>query len=815
MKITQYPAIRVPLLLLGIFLVIVSKGNTPQLEHLEYLFESGTEGYQCFRIPAIVTTTKGTILAFAEGRKKGCSDTGNIDLVMKRSEDQGKTWSELVVIRDDGENVCGNPAPVVDESTGTIHLLSTWNLGEDHEKEIIEGRSKDTRRVFVMKSGDDGVNWSEPREITPSVKLENWTWYATGPCHGIQLKKGPHKGRLLIPCDHIEAVSKKYFSHAIYSDDRGKTWKLGGTTPQDQVNECTVAELPDGRVMLNMRNYDRSKKSRKVSFSKDGGETWSDITTDHTLIEPICQASLLTVYPKDQAKPSLLFLNPADEDNRQKMTLRISKDDGASWAASLVLHEGPAAYSDMTQLPNGNLGCLFEAGQTNRYQGIVFREIRWLHIQKRSKFLLLDERIIEKTDNAELVVGSVVKNPANPLMKEDKPWEKRFDNLYGNVLFDEAEEIFKLWYSPFIVDSSSAGLTLLQRQRKYKPPINREMAICYATSKDGINWVKPNLGLVEYEGSRQNNIVWRGPHGAGLFVDTYETDPHRKYKMIFQGMAVSFSSDGIHWGESIPCSGVEVAGDTHNNALWTPTLQKYVGITRTWGNFGREVALIESDNFIDWTKEKVVLKGVDRVHQTYAMPVFYYGGVYLGLLAIHDQKSDRVWTELTWSPDVKRWYRISPGTPLIPNSEKVLDYDFGCVYASAYPIISDKEIVLYYGGSDWLHTSWRNGFLCQATMRPDGFAGYVQKSNERFSQVITKAVPYGGQKIRITADLDPGGYVKVYVLDINNRPIAESKKISETVTNQALELNGEVHMEEMKLKFEFSNSTIYSFSLKE
>ncbi|MEN8229510.1 MAG: sialidase family protein [Bacteroidota bacterium] len=356
--------------------------NTPVQKPLNYLFESGTEGYHTFRIPAIVTTTEGTVLAFAEGRKDGGSDTGDIDLVMKRSEDNGKTWSELLVIRDDGENVCGNPAPVVDKSRGTIHLLSTWNLGNDSEKEIIDGESKDTRRVFVMRSDDDGLTWSEPEEITSTVKREQWTWYATGPCHGIQLNVGAHRGRLLIPCDHIEAGSKKYFSHTIYSDDHGETWELGGTTPQDQVNECTVAELSDGRLMLNMRNYDRSQKSRKIAFSEDGGVTWSDIFADTTLIEPICQASLLLFSHEKEEKHTLLFLNPADENKRQMMTLRSSGDEGSTWRGSLVLHEGPSAYSDLTRLSNGNLGCLYEAGNSTPYQGIVFQEIPWQQLEK-------------------------------------------------------------------------------------------------------------------------------------------------------------------------------------------------------------------------------------------------------------------------------------------------------------------------------------------------------------------------------------------------------------------------------------------------
>ncbi len=372
------------LFLPGLALLLCFNGICQPQKQLNYLFESGTEGYQCFRIPAMVTSVQGTVLAFAEGRKKGCSDTGDIDLVMKYSKDQGKTWSQLTVIWDDGDKVCGNPAPVVDAATGTIHLLSTWNLGKDHEREIIDGTSQDTRRIFVMSSTDEGLSWSEPREITTSVKRENWTWYATGPCHGIQLKQGVHKGRLLIPCDHIEATTKKYYSHTIYSDDQGLTWELGGRTPQDQVNECTVAELSDGRVMLNMRNYDRTQKNRKVSFSMDGGLTWSDLVSDQTLIEPICQASMLMVSSGEEKTPTLLFLNPADKKSRQRICLRSSMDDGASWTGSLVLHEGSGAYSDLAQLPNGNIACLYEAGHSNPYQGIVFEVVSLLQIEGSS-----------------------------------------------------------------------------------------------------------------------------------------------------------------------------------------------------------------------------------------------------------------------------------------------------------------------------------------------------------------------------------------------------------------------------------------------
>jgi len=429
-----------------------------------------------------------------------------------------------------------------------------------------------------------------------------------------------------------------------------------------------------------------------------------------------------------------------------------------------------------------------------------------------SKYLLLDSRIIEKVTNARLEVGTVIKHAANPLFEEEKQWEMRFDNLYGNVIFDEEEQIYKCWYCPFIVDSSSTGMSIDERSRRYRPPGDREMAICYATSEDGVSWDKPELGLVEYKGSRQNNIVWRGPHGAGVFKDLQEEDPAKRYKVIFQGMSVSFSADGIHWAEKINVNGVDVAGDTHNNAFRAPSLNKYVGITRTWGpDFGREVARIESDDFINWTKEEVVLHGLDKDLQTYAMPVFYYGGVYLGLVAIHQQSTDRVWTELTWSPDTKTWHRIDAGNPLIPCSEKELDYDYGCVYPCAYPVFKDDEIQLYYGASDWLHFGWRNGSLALAKLRQDGFAGYVQIEEGSIGSISTKSIPYNGETISLTADVEEGGSVAVYVINDEGETIGTAA-VNNTVTGKELEFDSKIEKGSVQLKIKITRAKVYAFN---
>ncbi len=342
------------------------------------VFAAGESGYACFRIPAIIHLSADHLIAFAEGRRHGCSDTGDIDLVSKQSTDGGGTWSDLAVIWDDSVNTCGNPAPIFNQRTGKVHLLATWNLGSDHESEIIAQTSTDTRRVYVMESSDQGKSWSDAREITPDVKLPHWTWYATGPGSGLQKQRTPHRGRLIVACDHIEAESKKYFSHIIYSDDQGETWQLGGSSPKDQVNECEVAEIPGGILLLNMRNYDRTQKRRQIAVSRDGGATWDKQQYDSTLIEPICQASLQSYAFEDRS--ALLFSNPASEDRREKMTLRASEDWGISWAHRLVLHAGPAAYSDLVILEDGLIGCLFESGEESPYEQIVFARSQYLPV---------------------------------------------------------------------------------------------------------------------------------------------------------------------------------------------------------------------------------------------------------------------------------------------------------------------------------------------------------------------------------------------------------------------------------------------------
>jgi sialidase-1 len=304
------------------------------------VFVNQKDGYPLFRIPAIIETAAGGLLAFSEGRQN-ILDTGDIDIVMKRSLDNGQTWSALQVVFDNGSDTAGNPTPVLDRETGDILLPFCTNPADDQYN----------RRVFITRSADDGENWSAPVEITDSVKLPEWTWYATGPGRSIQLASG----RFVVPCDHRNAATGEARSHVIYSDD-GETWQIGGILGPD-TDESQVAQLADGSLLINMRDLS-SAKQRWIARSYDEGETWTESIHDTALPDPSCMGSLL------QTSAGLLFSNPASDSEllRQKMTVRLSLDGGETWAHSKVLRAGGAAYSALAATPDGKLGLLYENG---------------------------------------------------------------------------------------------------------------------------------------------------------------------------------------------------------------------------------------------------------------------------------------------------------------------------------------------------------------------------------------------------------------------------------------------------------------------
>jgi len=359
----------------GLFLILARAYGARRFMKQAVVYHATDGGYFTHRIPALLTTNKGTLLAFCEARSGSGSDSAPIDVVLRRSIDNGKTWTPAQVVVHFPDYTVGNPAPVEDRKTGVIWLLLTANPAGLTEKEIENGSPKGTRTVWVTYSRDDGASWAAAREITSSTKKANWTWYATGPGNGIQLKSG----RLVIPCDHKVAVTHAYYSHVIYSDDDGKSWKIGGSAGPE-TNESAVVQLADGSLLLNMRSY-AGQHRRAIALSHDGGLTWLPVHMDPTLIGPVCQASMVryTLAPKGR-KDRLLFSNPADTAHRDRMTVRMSYDEGKTWPVARLVYPGFSAYSSLAVLPDGTIGLLYEQGRAKPYAEIIFAHfnLEWL-----------------------------------------------------------------------------------------------------------------------------------------------------------------------------------------------------------------------------------------------------------------------------------------------------------------------------------------------------------------------------------------------------------------------------------------------------
>jgi sialidase-1 len=344
------------------------------------VFVNGQDGYPVFRIPALLTTRRGSLLAFAEGRAS-LHDHAENDIVLKRSTDGGKSWGPLQLIHEDGTNSLGNPTAVIVRKTGRVLLMyQRYAAGFDEHKAEPGLDGLRICRTFIQHSDDDGMTWSYPIEVTAQVKRPvEATSTATGPGIGIQLVRGKHAGRILMPFN--QGPYGKWKVYAAFSDNGGQSWRYGDTAPEGaegHANEVQFVELGDGSVMLNARNQGGGEKLRKISISRDGGETWSSTQHDATLIEPACQASLLR-HPGngDPAKDVFLFSNPATQTGRTNGTVRLSRDEGKTWPVARVLYPRGFAYSCLASLPDGAVGCLFERDETKKISFARF-SLNWV-----------------------------------------------------------------------------------------------------------------------------------------------------------------------------------------------------------------------------------------------------------------------------------------------------------------------------------------------------------------------------------------------------------------------------------------------------
>jgi sialidase-1 len=347
------------------------------------VFAKGVDGYNTYRIPTMVVTAKGTLLLFVEGRKNSRRDSGDIDMLLKRSEDGGKTWSKQMVLLDEGPGRVGNSCAIVERNGKTVHLLFTRGGGEC---------------FFHTKSTDEGKTWSkiiassdrpDQKEYRKTNFLKDFggspVQIGAGPVHGMHTKTG----RLIAPSYIGRTINGKRVGNCttIYSDDGGKTWKPGGLVPNNLAGgECTMVIRSDGSYLMNMR---AGAGYRAISTSSDRGVTWSKAVLDKSLPEPSCQASIIRLNDKE-----ILFSNPAVHWaggfaiwSRRNLTLRLSKDDGRTWPHARCLNEGLAGYSDIAVTKDGKIFCVFENG-TNDYCdkiSVVQVDRQWLLAGKHGR----------------------------------------------------------------------------------------------------------------------------------------------------------------------------------------------------------------------------------------------------------------------------------------------------------------------------------------------------------------------------------------------------------------------------------------------
>lgn len=361
------------------------------------VFVSGTEGHKSYRIPAIIGLPNGSLLAFCEGRVHGSDDFGDINIVVKRSSDKGKTWSALQTVVDADTLQAGNPAPVVDLTDpaypqGRIFLF--YNTGNNHEGEVRKG--KGLREVWYKTSTDNGITWNEPVNITtqthrpkqPQVNTaynfpEDWRSYANTPGHAMQFGTGKYKGRIFIAANHSAGDPQPQFAdyqaHGFYTDDHGKTFHLSETVNLPGSNESMATELSGSKLMMNSRNQKGDIRERVVTISSDGGSTWDTTYFDKTLPDPVNQGSILTIGKK-KGSNIIAFCNAADTKRRDNLTLRISYDDGKTWKRDFVIAKSEndsrdyAAYSDIVNVTKKEIGILYEK---EGYSKIVFTVVKW------------------------------------------------------------------------------------------------------------------------------------------------------------------------------------------------------------------------------------------------------------------------------------------------------------------------------------------------------------------------------------------------------------------------------------------------------
>lgn len=349
-----------------------------------------------YRIPALANLGNGTLLTAWDSRPYSAADAPNPNsIVMRRSTDNGATWSDISYIArgnlgTDGTQKYGysDPSFVVDHQTGKVFAFFVYSQNQGFFGSSYGSSTRDPNVIgaVVVESADGGLTWSAPRDITPVAKPSNVkaTFATSG--EGIQLRYGPHAGRLIqqyVGKVRTASGAEEIQAYSLYSDDHGVTWKRGGYVGTS-MDENKVVELSDGRLMLNSRDS-ANGGYRKVAISNDGGITWGPLTQDTELPDPTNNASITRMYPdapQGSAEAKKLIFTHSNNNangNRINLAARVSCDDGATWPGVRTFKQGFGAYSTATAIGNGTYGVLYEASYTSDIRFGTFDET-WLNV---------------------------------------------------------------------------------------------------------------------------------------------------------------------------------------------------------------------------------------------------------------------------------------------------------------------------------------------------------------------------------------------------------------------------------------------------
>ncbi len=338
----------------------------------DFVFQVGTDGHKSYRIPAIVKAEDGTLLAFAEGRVNHAGDHGDINLVLRRSTDEGKTWGELIIVRDDSTHICGNPAPVA-LPNGDVMLVSCGSTGSESEN-MHKGVP---REIYFQISKDSGKTWSEATKITDQARDKDWGWFATGPGNAIVIKQGKHKGRIVVPSNYSvkKGGNVVYEGSCFYSDDMGETWEIGeSATSNYRANESAIAEAGPNLLVQSFRAQNGAGQ-RLLRMSKDGGKTWTTEKPAEEIAHNVCQGSIIS----DESKKKVLYISaPGAKNKREDITIYASANSGKSWPCAYTIRKGSHGYSNLVEVDKQTLGILYESGRGKvdyPSGGIVFETV--------------------------------------------------------------------------------------------------------------------------------------------------------------------------------------------------------------------------------------------------------------------------------------------------------------------------------------------------------------------------------------------------------------------------------------------------------